>query len=453
LIASNFNSKINIEVQHNVEHQAHGRDSSSNRDKNKMLCLALVAFLFPNAFACKLYMVQSTNSYASSLLSGSSWKSDLELEMGSTIIVPTAEIMNWQLRHYAINFDLNYSFVMFNIAQVSQQRSQTSISVSLTSKIIPTQVVQSLYSQPITQSPLVKSISVKDINPEEEIFNDFEYSTSRVVASDDVIHSRPQSKQSKRHCLLNTFLAESKLEMAGKGVFADKSFHIDEIVSVTPVVLLPYHEVASARDSSLLLNYCFHSPSSDIALLPLTHMAMVNHGGRKANVKISWFEWSNAAEEPSRITTWPLRHLSELPYASLYLKYTAIRPISQGEEILLNYGDDWAFNWKLYLENLSEWASVGFGVDNEILMKPQFRHAIEVPDGMYPPHFYEECLGDGIRNASSGGECYNMELTRVKAAEREDVERAMRYARDNHYRTREKTSTIWQVEVNEEVAG
>jgi hypothetical protein len=143
------------------------------------------------------------------------------------------------------------------------------------------------------------------------------------------------------HCLTDIHVAESAIPFAGKGVFASKSFRQGEVVSVSPVLVLPRHALEMEAEHSVLLNYCITSPdlpataaaaataptatsdadadadataadaadadapavdameageevaapanASDVALLPLGQAGMMNHGAAGvANVVMDW---------------------------------------------------------------------------------------------------------------------------------------------------------------------
>jgi len=73
-------------------------------------------------------------------------------------------------------------------------------------------------------------------------------------------------------CMTYVYVADSLIPLAGKGLFAKKRFGAGEVIYVSPVLLLPKHEVIDASKDSVLLNYCIAPLSEvdiDIALLPI----------------------------------------------------------------------------------------------------------------------------------------------------------------------------------------
>eukprot|EP01041_Mallomonas_annulata_P001695 gene1695-3285_t len=89
------------------------------------------------------------------------------------------------------------------------------------------------------------------------------------------------------HCLTDVFVNKSVLPKAGKGLFAKIAYKAGEIVTISPVAVLPRHEVEAASDNStLLINFCIISEGSDVALFPFGLAGMVNHGGRESNMRV-----------------------------------------------------------------------------------------------------------------------------------------------------------------------
>jgi hypothetical protein len=71
-------------------------------------------------------------------------------------------------------------------------------------------------------------------------------------------------------CMTHVYVSDSLIPLAGKGLFAKKRFYAGEVIYVSPVLLLPKHEVIDASNDSVLLNYCIAPLSEvDIAILPI----------------------------------------------------------------------------------------------------------------------------------------------------------------------------------------
>lgn len=154
----------------------------------------------------------------------------------------------------------------------------------------------------------------------------------------------------------------------GRGAFATRFLNQGDIVAPIPLIHLPDRSVldvyetgvwdnASATASratdtpvhqQLLLNYCFGHRHSTLLLCPYGVVsAMVNHGSsNRANVRIEW------SEKLSSKLEWKTKPLQEWAFnyqAGLAFDYVALRDIDEGEEILLDYGDEWQQAWEYHV--------------------------------------------------------------------------------------------------------
>ena len=109
---------------------------------------------------------------------------------------------------------------------------------------------------------------------------------------------------------------------------------------------------ASVWAQQLLLNYCFGNiEESDVLLLPFGPMAnFINHNrgpdGKAANAYVRWSIQEQSAA-PYMTSQRPME-LFSIPVGGqgthdevLILEYVALRDIQPGEEIFIDYGDDW----------------------------------------------------------------------------------------------------------------
>jgi hypothetical protein len=209
------------------------------------------------------------------------------------------------------------------------------------------------------------------------------------------------------------------LPKAGKGLFAKIAYKAGEIVTISPVGVLPRHAVEAASDKeSVLLNFCIVSEGTDVALFPFGLAGMANHGGRRSNMHMEWYAWSKSNKSGTDKDTnnndddtgaaaaaggdmdalkdmlgRSADELTGLPYAPLDIAYRATRDIMAGEELTVYYGESWESSWRGYLDRLQVWLSHRKAGDPQD--KPLFRHGIEAPSGMYPDHWRSKCIGQG----------------------------------------------------------
>eukprot|EP01041_Mallomonas_annulata_P001021 gene1020-2004_t len=232
-----------------------------------------------------------------------------------------------------------------------------------------------------------------DISIGEEVFTDYGdewFSFRGIVYNESLMANVPryslEELKSVGHCMTDVIVSESIIPGAGKGLFSRVSFKTGEVVSVSPVLMVPRGEAEAASADSVVLNFCITSGESDVALLPLSFGAMSNHGGREANMRLAWYDWGDS-EGLSQKLSRSMQELMESPYATLDIGYIATRDIAVGEELTIDYGSEWESEWSLYQERLSLWETYrsrsrrsSVQVDD----RPQFRHSISAPEGMYP---------------------------------------------------------------------
>lgn len=167
------------------------------------------------------------------------------------------------------------------------------------------------------------------------------------------------------YCQDNLVAGVSKIEHAGRGAFAARHMKKGEVVSPMPLVAMAQgrtalsvveweendegEEVEKARTHQLLYNYMLEHPQSSALFFPAGALsAYVNHGGKKkANVKLLWStkEWSFSSDAQEL----GVDELSGVGPIDLMLEMVATRPIKKGEEVLLDYGDDWEAAWKAHV--------------------------------------------------------------------------------------------------------
>jgi len=156
----------------------------------------------------------------------------------------------------------------------------------------------------------------------------------------------------------------STLEGAGKGAFARRNLPKNTIITGTPLLHFPnekwfdMYEYQTCEDGrmvrditngpygqQLLLNYCFGHPSTSLVLCPYGSGAnYINHNKTRANVKVRWSQDGVTNHHAE----WLQKHPNDFfeDYSTkVAIDYIAIRDISEGEELLLDYGDVWEDKW------------------------------------------------------------------------------------------------------------
>ena len=177
-------------------------------------------------------------------------------------------------------------------------------------------------------------------------------------------------------CLDHVRPGKSEIPQAGRGAFANRFIPAGNVVLPLPIIhinrtLLDMYELRDdpehqgrllkskrPKTKQLLLNYCFGHPDSSVLLYPYGSMASyVNHasGDRKANVKLRWNTDEGRLDgyhHPDWLKEDSATVLEHKP--GLMLELVATRDISQGKEVLLDYGDTWAEAWE---DHVKTWQS------------------------------------------------------------------------------------------------
>mmetsp|Transcript_31169 Transcript_31169/g.65183 ORF Transcript_31169/g.65183 Transcript_31169/m.65183 type:complete len:642 (-) Transcript_31169:136-2061(-) len=198
-----------------------------------------------------------------------------------------------------------------------------------------------------------------------------------IDAGGSALHSHPEVVKSldwlknNAYCQDNLVPGVSKIEHAGRGAFVSRDIKKGQVVAPVPLVpinngriILEYGKIIGEFDEetgayeegaervdlkNLLLNYVLEHPKSSVLFFPAGPLVpYVNHG-KKANVKLTWSSksWSNIEE--SQNTSPDL--LSEVSSIDMMLELVATRNIKKGEEILLDYGDEWEKAWNDHVKN------------------------------------------------------------------------------------------------------
>lgn len=155
-------------------------------------------------------------------------------------------------------------------------------------------------------------------------------------------------------CLDNIIPRSSGIKQAGRGAFATRALESGSIVAPSPVIPVSRYELSQdlGDDHQLLLNYCYGHPLSSLMLcLYGSPSAYVNHGGHeKANAALRWSTTLHSEHE--EFAEMSIVDILSQNSPSLVLELVATRDIEPGEEIFLDYGQDWEYAW---MEHESNW--------------------------------------------------------------------------------------------------
>lgn len=306
---------------------------------------------------------------------------------------------------------------------------------------IDAETYRDIYAHPFTTYTEVEYVANRPIRMGEELFASYgegsEWFTARGIELSPLDYdpsSPPLYSQEflveNGHCMSNIEVKNSSIPLAGQGIFARKAFKKGEIVSISPVLVIPKHDLESTASHSVFFNYCFLVPDTDLALFSFGLAGLINHGGISSNVEIDWFDWSSLSSSPPARLNWTAQELEENPFAPLDFQYIATQDIAPGEEILLNYGLKWEEAWELYLEGLKQyWLEFG---SSGVVIGPQFRSSMEITSEMlFPPHLQSTpCVGKHGCGSSKIDFSNDWRQKHLKAREREVRQREYQKGKD-----------------------
>ena len=169
-------------------------------------------------------------------------------------------------------------------------------------------------------------------------------------------------------CMDNIRAGPSTIRQAGRGAFATRLLTKDKIITGTPLLFFPSHEYfdmyagdwfhkESIDESThagyqLLLNYCWHHITSSIYLCPYGGgINYINHNKTRANVRLQWAPDGQMGHNESLLHQSPSAMYSQAA-PKLHMDVVALRDIQSGEELFMDYGDEWEQAW---LEHVQTW--------------------------------------------------------------------------------------------------
>ncbi|KAL3904333.1 MAG: hypothetical protein SGILL_010111 [Bacillariaceae sp.] len=174
----------------------------------------------------------------------------------------------------------------------------------------------------------------------------------------------------------------STIPHAGRGAFASRFIATGDLVAPAPLIHIPDRDIFTiyaektktvkksngtiVRKSvanhdkplhyQLLLNYCFGHGDSSLLLCPYGLLTSnINHDGHDPNTRIQWSAKSQMAH-PEWLDQ-PIDEWGKKEKAGLSFDFVALRDIQPGDEITVDYGDDWATAWNEHTQQFSRSSS------------------------------------------------------------------------------------------------
>jgi len=268
-----------------------------------------------------------------------------------------------------------------------------------------------------------KATQIKNMLPDdpEELIDVLENGGSFALKSPGAIRSLEWLEKNGL-CMDNIKPGPSTIPFAGRGAFANREIKKGSLVAPVPLIQIPdetvldMHAVESIvhnmeqveeegadpeymyiRDGNdvtgiqLLMNYCYGHPRSSMLFFPTGAVASyINHAPSKdkINAKMVW------SEHPANQVGWfeePLDPFNAI--GRLVIEIVATKDIEEGEEVLIDYGEQWQDAWERHVEEWNKnkedsWPFQALDFNEEHRTKP-FRTADEEP---YPDNVMVKCF-------------------------------------------------------------
>lgn len=204
----------------------------------------------------------------------------------------------------------------------------------------------------------------------------------------------PHSLRDNAYCLDNLRPGKSKIAHAGEGAFATRDIHEGSIIAPVPVLVISASALVQMKQredgevlvhQQLLRNYCFGHPKSSYFLHSYAPMVnLINHD-TKPNVKLQW------AKESFQMLPRPVFTMQDSS-TQLLMELVALRAISKGEEIVLDYGPEWVDAWE---QHQQKWQPVSgkYQVARELNDSyPVLKTESELRNAPYPSNVFTSCF-------------------------------------------------------------
>jgi len=174
-------------------------------------------------------------------------------------------------------------------------------------------------------------------------------------------------------CVDNIVPGKSGIPHAGRGAFATRFIPKGGLVAPAPLVHIAdraaanmYEERIGSKGNivrnetgmikqQIIINYMFGHPKSSVLLFPYSsNVAYFNHHATEYNAEVRWATdapWIHHEEWLEK----PVSFLEEQWQSGLMLEFIALRDIQPGEEVFINYGEEWQKAWD---EHVKHWKPI-----------------------------------------------------------------------------------------------
>lgn len=194
----------------------------------------------------------------------------------------------------------------------------------------------------------------------------------------------------------------STIPHAGRGAFATRFLPKGTAVGYAPLIHVAYAfdpmtqvvtgEQHTATHPDLIWNYSFEHKNSTLTLTPYGGMVnYINHDSKQPNVKVQWPKEELIAHKPF----WLSKDLEFVRHSTagvgLSFEYIALRDIEEGEEILMDYGEDWEAAWDAHVKGWTPPEDAETYVHSSKYHVEELKTTSERREDPYPPNMVTVC--------------------------------------------------------------
>lgn len=274
---------------------------------------------------------------------------------------------------------------------------------------ITTGIYKEIWQRFIWESPYYNDS--RRLNALPSSWDDFELAKTRSLLEMRKSKHRVSSEWLREHgtCMDNMKVAPSTLPQAGRGAFATRFLQKGQVVAPVPLIHLPHkdrlqmfnitinekgkpisQDPQNVTRHQLLTNYCYGHNKSTLLLCPYGVLtAAVNHNQTLANMKLAW---SDPVKTGSR-AEWLNLSVASLvaeKHAGLIMDMVATRDIQLGEELFLDYGNEFEEAWNRHLQTWKPAGGIAVDALNNDLQTP-LKTVSEQMEDPYPEGIKIKC--------------------------------------------------------------
>jgi len=239
-------------------------------------------------------------------------------------------------------------------------------------RINVTHVLKDMWRHFIWESPFLNESRLLNTLPAS--WEDLEYAMNNRLLDMRKEKHRVTQEWLQEHgiCMDNMRVAPSTIPQAGRGAFATRFLPKGTTVAPVPLLHVPHKDrfnmynitprveangkrtfvILNRRNATqlqLMTNYCYGHAKSTLLLCPYGVMtAAINHNQTRANLKM---KWGKTGHHPEWLNM-TIISLIQQKHAGLVIELVATRDIEPGEELFLDYGDEWENAWN---EHVKKW--------------------------------------------------------------------------------------------------